>query len=71
MSALHLNPNNSRIGGAGLNHWKADGSETIDSFFRSGNIFWFGDSLLAIDIETTSSTINTFCWQWSHRLLYC
>ena len=39
-----VNPNNSGIGGAGLNHWKADGSETIDSFFRSGNIFWFGDS---------------------------
>ena len=39
-----VNPNNSGIGGASLNHWKADGSETIDSFFRSGNIFWFGGS---------------------------
>ena len=38
-----VNPNNSGIGGAGLNHWKVDGSETIDSFFGSGNIFWFGD----------------------------
>lgn len=39
-----VNPNNSGIGGAGLNHWKVDGSETVDSFFRSGNIFWFGNS---------------------------
>ena len=39
-----VNPNNSGIGGAGLNRWKADGSETVDSFFHSGNIFWFGDS---------------------------
>jgi len=39
-----VNPNNSGIGGAGLNHWKVDGSETIDSFFGSGNIFWFGES---------------------------
>ncbi|MEC7227273.1 MAG: hypothetical protein VX670_06250 [Candidatus Latescibacterota bacterium] len=39
-----VNPNNSGIGGAGLNRWKADGAETVDSFFHSGNIFWFGDS---------------------------
>ncbi len=36
------NPNNSGIGGAGLNHLKMNGSEVIDSFFNSGNIFWFG-----------------------------
>ncbi len=36
------NPNNSGIGGAGLNRLKMQGSETIDSFFGSRNIFWFG-----------------------------
>ncbi len=36
-----VNPNNSGIGGAGLNRWKGSGSETVDSFFHSGNIFWF------------------------------
>lgn len=39
-----VNPNDSGIGGAGLNHWKAPVSETIDSFFHSGNIFWFAES---------------------------
>jgi hypothetical protein len=36
------NPNNSGIGGAGLNRIKMKGSEGIDDFFGSGNIFWFG-----------------------------
>ncbi|NKB69579.1 MAG: hypothetical protein GKR89_21120 [Candidatus Latescibacteria bacterium] len=36
------NPNNSGIGGMGLHHRKATGSEEVDSFFGSGNIFWFG-----------------------------
>ena len=36
------NPNNSGIGGAGLHRIKMDGSEVIDDFFGSGNIFWFG-----------------------------
>jgi hypothetical protein len=38
------NPNNSGIGGAGLHRLKMKGSEVIDSFFGSGNIFWFGKS---------------------------
>ena len=36
------NPNCSGIGGSGLNHWKGKGSEMIDDFNKSGNIFWFG-----------------------------
>jgi hypothetical protein len=36
------NPNDSGIGGSGLNHLKVQGAETVDSFFGSGNIFWFG-----------------------------
>lgn len=36
------NPNNSGIGGAGLNRIKMPGSEVIDDFFGSRNIFWFG-----------------------------
>ena len=36
------NPNDAGIGGAGLNRLKASGSETVESFYRSGNIFWFG-----------------------------
>jgi hypothetical protein len=36
------NPNNSGIGGAGLHRLKMPGSERIDDFFESGNIFWFG-----------------------------
>ena len=36
------NPNNSGIGGMALNHRKAAGAEEVDSFFGSGNIFWFG-----------------------------
>jgi hypothetical protein len=36
------NPNGSGIGGSGLNRLKAAGSEVVDSFYRSGNIFWFG-----------------------------
>ncbi len=36
------NPNNSGIGGSALNHLKAQGAEEVDSFFGSGNIFWFG-----------------------------
>ncbi len=36
------NPNNSGIGGAGLHRVKMAGSEVIDDFFQSGNIFWFG-----------------------------
>lgn len=41
------NPNDSGIGGSGLNRLKAEGSETIDSFFGSGNIFWFGRDFAA------------------------
>lgn len=37
-----VNPNDSGIGGAGLNHWKGAGAEEVDSFFGSRNIFWFG-----------------------------
>lgn len=36
------NPNNSGIGGAGLHRLKMKGSEVVNSFFGSGNIFWFG-----------------------------
>ena len=36
------NPNNSGIGGAGLHRLKMEGSEVVNSFFGSGNIFWFG-----------------------------
>ena len=36
------NPNDSGIGGSGLNHWKAQGSEVVDDFIRVGSIFWFG-----------------------------
>jgi hypothetical protein len=36
------NPNGSGIGGAGLNRWKAKDSERVDSFYGSGNIFWYG-----------------------------
>jgi hypothetical protein len=36
------NPNDSGIGGSGLNHWKCEGSEVIDDFIRVGSIFWFG-----------------------------
>ena len=36
------NPNDSGIGGAGLHRMKVEGSEKVDSFFGSGNIFWFG-----------------------------
>ena len=36
------NPNNSGIGGAGLNRLKVKHSEVIDDFYGSGNIFWFG-----------------------------
>ena len=41
------NPNNSGIGGAGLNRLKMAGSEVIDDFFGSGNIFWFGKEYAA------------------------
>ena len=41
------NPNNSGIGGAGLHRLKMPGSEVIDDFFGSGNIFWFGQPLAA------------------------
>lgn len=41
------NPNNSGIGGAGLHRLKMEGSEVINSFFGSGNIFWFGESFAA------------------------
>jgi hypothetical protein len=41
------NPNCSGIGGAGLHRLKSVGSETIASFFRSRNIFWFADSFRA------------------------
>ncbi len=37
------NSNGSGTGGAAPNHWKTDKAETIDSFFGSGNIFWFSD----------------------------
>ncbi|MFT5374689.1 MAG: hypothetical protein ACI906_001509 [Candidatus Latescibacterota bacterium] len=36
------NPNDSGTGGSGPNHLKAERAETVDSFFDSGNIFWFG-----------------------------
>ena len=39
-----INPNNSGIGGSALNHLKAQGAEEVDSFFGSGNIFWFGQA---------------------------
>ena len=35
------NPNDSGIGGSGLNHWKCEGSEVVDDFIRVGSIFWF------------------------------
>lgn len=35
-------PNDSGTGGSGPNHLKAPGAEVVDSFFGSGNIFWFG-----------------------------
>lgn len=35
------NPNNSGIGGSGLHRLKIPNSERVDSFFGSGNIFWF------------------------------
>lgn len=41
------NPNDSGIGGAALNHVKGDGAECVDSFFGSGNIFWFGAAFAA------------------------
>lgn len=41
------NPNGSGIGGAGLHRLKSTGSETIASFFRSRNIFWFADTFRA------------------------
>jgi hypothetical protein len=41
------NPNDSGIGGSGLNRMKARGSEVVDSFFGSGNIFWFGQGFAA------------------------
>jgi hypothetical protein len=41
------NPNDSGIGGGGLNRVKMEGSEVIDDFFRSGNIFWFGKEYAA------------------------
>ena len=41
------NPNNSGIGGAGLNRLRMEGSEVVNSFFRSGNIFWFGKEYAA------------------------
>lgn len=36
------NPNDSGIGGSGLNRLKAEGSEVVDDFFRARSIFWFG-----------------------------
>lgn len=36
------NPNDSGIGGSGLNRLKVKGSEVVNSFYGSGNIFWFG-----------------------------
>jgi hypothetical protein len=36
------NPNDSGIGGSGLNHWKCEGAEVVDDFIRVGSIFWFG-----------------------------
>ncbi|MEE3234936.1 MAG: hypothetical protein VX294_12270 [Candidatus Latescibacterota bacterium] len=38
-----INANGSGTGGAAPNHWKTHEAETIDSFFESGNIFWFSD----------------------------
>jgi len=39
------NPNCSGIGGAGLHRLKCEGSERIESFFQSRNIFWFGEPI--------------------------
>jgi hypothetical protein len=36
------NPNDSGIGGSGLNRWKCPGAEVVDDFIRVGSIFWFG-----------------------------
>ncbi|MFH1571378.1 MAG: hypothetical protein ABIL09_25535 [Gemmatimonadota bacterium] len=36
------NPNDSGIGGSGLNRWKCAGAEVVDDFYRAGSIFWFG-----------------------------
>ena len=36
------NPNCSGTGGSGLNRLKGAGAEVVDDFFKSGNIFWFG-----------------------------
>ena len=41
------NPNNSGTGGAGPNRLKAAGAEVVEDFFRSGNIFWFGEDFAA------------------------
>ncbi len=38
-----INANGSGTGGAAPNHWKTNEAESIDSFFDSGNIFWFSD----------------------------
>jgi len=37
-----VNPNDSGIGGSGLNRWKCAGAEVVDDFWRAGSIFWFG-----------------------------
>ncbi len=37
------NPNDSGAGGSGLNRLKGPRAEVVEDFFRSGNIFWFGD----------------------------
>ncbi len=37
------NPNDSGTGGSGLNRLKGPDAEVVEDFFRSKNIFWFGD----------------------------
>ena len=41
------NPNDSGTGGSGPNHRKAAGAEVVADFFRSRNIFWFGQDFAA------------------------
>ena len=41
------NPNNSGTGGCSPNHRKTPDAEVVESFFGSGNIFWFGQDFAA------------------------
>lgn len=42
-----VNPNDSGTGGCSPNHRKTEQAEVVDSFFGSGNIFWFGEQFAA------------------------